>query len=149
MVEIFPLIKSSKGVYNGFLVGQHPEWKYEVGKERRAFFTLDLVHNDVSKPISHHLWMDPDTLWPLFKTTQGIIGSTSSSISLRYLKPLNFSKPYLRTHLKIISKHSYQIMEESTSKDNSSSCVPQQVFKCNTYSHTHHNKMVNLRGRRL
>ena len=51
MVEGFPLIKSSQGVCNGFLVGKHPKWRYEVGKERRDASTLDLVHINVFGPI--------------------------------------------------------------------------------------------------
>ena len=51
MVEGFPLIKFSQGIYNGFLVGNHPEKKYDVGKERGDSSTLDLIHSDVSGPM--------------------------------------------------------------------------------------------------
>ena len=51
MIEGFPLIKSSQGICNGWLVQKHPEWKYDVGKERRDPSTLDLIHSDVSGPM--------------------------------------------------------------------------------------------------
>ena len=35
----------------GCLVGKHLEKRYEVGKETRAYSTLDLIHSDVSRPI--------------------------------------------------------------------------------------------------
>ena len=49
MVEGFPLIQTSDGVCPGFLVGKHPEKRYEVGKATRAASTLDLIHSDVSR----------------------------------------------------------------------------------------------------
>ena len=51
MVEGFPLIQTSDGVYLDCLVGKHPEKRYEFGKETIAASTLDLIHNDVSGPI--------------------------------------------------------------------------------------------------
>ena len=51
MVEGFPLIKYSKGVCNGCLVGKNPERRYEVGKEIRVASALNLIHSDVSRPI--------------------------------------------------------------------------------------------------
>ena len=47
MVEGFPLIQTSDGVCPGFLVGKHPEKRYEVGKATRAASTLNLTHSDV------------------------------------------------------------------------------------------------------
>ena len=51
MVEGFPLIQTLDGVCHGFLVGKHPEKRYEFGKATRAASTLDLIHTDVSRPI--------------------------------------------------------------------------------------------------
>ena len=51
MVEGFPLIKYSKGVCNGCLVGKNPERRYEVGKEITVASALNLIHSDVSRPI--------------------------------------------------------------------------------------------------
>ena len=51
MVEGLPLIKSSQGVCNGFLVGKHLERRYEVGKVRIVAYALDLAQSDVSRPI--------------------------------------------------------------------------------------------------
>ena len=47
MVEGFPLIKSSKGVHTGCLVGKHPKKSYEVGELRIYSSTLDLIQSDV------------------------------------------------------------------------------------------------------
>ena len=47
MVEGFPLIQTSNGVCPSFLVGKHPENRYEVGKETRDASTPDMIHNDV------------------------------------------------------------------------------------------------------
>ena len=52
MVEGLPLIKYSEGVCIDFLVGNHPNKMYDVGKARRVASTLDLIHSDVSGPIS-------------------------------------------------------------------------------------------------
>ena len=51
MVEGFPSIQTPNGVCVGFLVGKHPEKKYDVGKAHRASSVLDLIHSDVVGPI--------------------------------------------------------------------------------------------------
>ena len=43
MVECFPSIQTSDGLYVGCLVGKHPEKKYDVGKAHRDVSTLDLI----------------------------------------------------------------------------------------------------------
>ena len=43
-----PIIQTLDGVCPSFLVGNHPEKRYEVGKETRDAYTLDLIHSDVS-----------------------------------------------------------------------------------------------------
>ena len=47
----FPLIQTLDGVCHGFLVGKHPEKRYEVGKAHRVSSILDLIHSDVAGPI--------------------------------------------------------------------------------------------------
>ena len=51
MVEGFSSIQTSNGVCVGFLVGKHPENRYEVGKAHRFVSILDLIHSDVAGPI--------------------------------------------------------------------------------------------------
>ena len=51
MVKGFPLIQTLDRVCLGYLVGKHPEKRYEVGKETRAASTLDLIHSDVLGPM--------------------------------------------------------------------------------------------------
>ena len=49
MVEGFRPIQIFDGVCVGFLVGKHPENKYDFGKEHRAASTLYLIHSDVAE----------------------------------------------------------------------------------------------------
>ena len=51
MVEGFPSIQTSNGFCVDFLVGKHPEKKYDVGKAHKAVSTLDLIHSDVAGPM--------------------------------------------------------------------------------------------------
>ena len=51
MVEGLPLIQTSDGVCPGFLVGKHPEKRYEVGNATRYTSILDRIHSDVSRPM--------------------------------------------------------------------------------------------------
>ena len=51
MVEGFPSIQTFDGVRVGCLVGKHPKNKYDVWKEHRVSFTLDLIHSDVAGPM--------------------------------------------------------------------------------------------------
>ena len=51
IVEGFLLIQTSDGVCPGCLVGKYPKKRYEVGKETRAAYTLDLIHSDVLGPM--------------------------------------------------------------------------------------------------
>ena len=57
MVEGFPLIQISDGVCHGFLVGKHPEKRYDVGKEHRNSSILDLMHIGVSYQCLQHQLM--------------------------------------------------------------------------------------------
>ena len=51
MVECLSLIQTFDGACSGCLVGNHPENRYEVGKEHRAASILDLIHSDEAGPI--------------------------------------------------------------------------------------------------
>ena len=51
MVKGLPLIQTSNGVCACYLVGKHPKKRYEVWKETRAAYTLDMIHNDVLGPM--------------------------------------------------------------------------------------------------
>ena len=55
MVEGFPSIQTSDGVCASYLVGKHPENKYDVGKAHRDVSTLDLIHSDVAGDYAHKL----------------------------------------------------------------------------------------------
>ena len=48
IVEGLHLMGSSQGICKGFSVGKSQERNYDVGKERRDTFILDLIHSDVS-----------------------------------------------------------------------------------------------------
>ena len=55
MVEGFPLIETSDGVCRSFLVGKHPEKRYEVGKAHTATSIVDFMHKHVAVQISKKL----------------------------------------------------------------------------------------------
>ena len=50
MVIGLPKIKFSKGVYQGCILGKHPEHKFEKVSHERTSTPLELIHNDVSGP---------------------------------------------------------------------------------------------------
>ena len=59
MVIGLPNIKFSKGVYQGCILGKHPEHKYERASHERTSAPLELIHDDVSGPF-HHMSMIQD-----------------------------------------------------------------------------------------
>ena len=50
MVIGFPKIKFSKGVFQGCILGKHPEHKFERASHERTSAPLELVHNDIAGP---------------------------------------------------------------------------------------------------
>jgi hypothetical protein len=46
-------IQFSEGVCEGCILGKHPEEKFEKGKEKRAFSSLDIFHSDLMSPFPH------------------------------------------------------------------------------------------------
>jgi hypothetical protein len=53
MVKGLPDIQFSEGVCEGCILGKHFEDKFEKGKARRAFSSLELVHSDLMVPFPH------------------------------------------------------------------------------------------------
>ena len=53
MVIGFPKIKFSKGVYQGCILGKHPEHKFERASHERTSAPLELIHSDVAGPFPH------------------------------------------------------------------------------------------------
>ena len=51
MVEGLPLIQTVDGLCPSYLVGKHLEKRYEAGKTHRATSILDMIRNDVSRPM--------------------------------------------------------------------------------------------------
>jgi transposase InsO family protein len=43
----------SKGVFEGCVLGKHPQEKFDKGKSQRASAPLDLIHNDLMGPFPH------------------------------------------------------------------------------------------------
>ena len=148
MVEGFPSIQTSDVVCVGCLVGKHPEKKYDVGKAHRVVSTLDLIHNDVVGHIP-----------------------TNSINGCRYFPTFidDFSRYWWIYFMKLKSEFfetfkSFKAMVENSFNKNIKSirfdgggeyvkryfqkfCENQRGFEWNTQFHTHHNKMVWLRGR--
>ena len=53
MVIGLPKIKFSKGVYQGCILGKHPEHKFERVSHERTSAPLELIHSDVAGPFPH------------------------------------------------------------------------------------------------
>ena len=53
MVIGLPNIKFSKGVCQGYILGKHPEHKYERASHQRTSTFLELIHSDISGPSPH------------------------------------------------------------------------------------------------
>ena len=49
----FPKIKFSKGVYQGCILGKHPEHKFQRASYERTSAPLELIHSDVAGPFPH------------------------------------------------------------------------------------------------
>ena len=59
MVIGLPKIKFSKGFCQGFILGKHPEHKYEKASHERTSALLELIHSDTSGPFPHMpIWTD-------------------------------------------------------------------------------------------
>ena len=53
MVDGLPDIHSSKGICEGFVLGKHPQEKFDKGKSQRASAPSDLIHSDLMGPFLH------------------------------------------------------------------------------------------------
>jgi hypothetical protein len=53
MVYGLPTIHFSKGICEGFLLGKHPQEKFDKGKTQKASSPLDLIHSDLMGPFLH------------------------------------------------------------------------------------------------
>ena len=48
MVEGLPVIKETTGICKGYVIGKHPEHKFDWGKENRATGILGLIHYNIN-----------------------------------------------------------------------------------------------------
>jgi hypothetical protein len=55
LVDGLPNIHFSKGVYEGCVLGKHPQDKFDKRKSQRASTPLDLIHSDLMGPFPHPL----------------------------------------------------------------------------------------------
>ena len=53
MVIRLPKIKFSKGVYQGCILGKHPEHKFERASHETNSVPLELIHSDVAGQFPH------------------------------------------------------------------------------------------------
>ena len=53
MVIGLPNIKFNKGVFQGCILGKHPEHKFERASHERTFAPLELIYSDVAGPFLH------------------------------------------------------------------------------------------------
>jgi hypothetical protein len=53
LIDGLPDIHFSKGVCEGWVLGKHPQEKFDKGKSQRASAPLDLIHSDLMGPFPH------------------------------------------------------------------------------------------------
>ena len=53
MVIGLPKIKFSKGVFQGCILGKHPEHKFERASHERTSTALELINSDIAGPFPH------------------------------------------------------------------------------------------------
>jgi len=53
MVDGLPEIHFSKGICEGYVLGKHPQEKFDKGKTQKASSPLDMIHNDLMGHFSH------------------------------------------------------------------------------------------------
>ena len=53
MVIGLPKINFSKGIYQGCILGKHPEHKYERVSHERTSAPVELIHSDIAHPFPH------------------------------------------------------------------------------------------------
>jgi transposase InsO family protein len=53
MIDSLPDIKFSKGIYEGCVLGKHPQNKFDKEKTQKASFPLDMIHSDLMGPFMH------------------------------------------------------------------------------------------------
>ena len=53
MVIGLPKINFSKGVYQGCILGKHPDQKYERASHERTSAPLELIHSGIAGPLPH------------------------------------------------------------------------------------------------
>jgi hypothetical protein len=53
MVDGISDIHFSKGIFEGCVLGKHPQEKFDKGKTQRASYPLDRIHSDLMGPFIH------------------------------------------------------------------------------------------------
>jgi hypothetical protein len=53
MVDSLPDIHFFKGIFEGCVLGKHPQEKYDKGKTQKASFPLYLIDSDLMEPFTH------------------------------------------------------------------------------------------------
>jgi hypothetical protein len=53
MVDGLPNIHFSKGICEGYVLGKHPQEKFDKEKTHKAYFPLNLIHSDLMGPFPH------------------------------------------------------------------------------------------------
>ena len=51
MVEGLPVIKATTRICKGYVIGKHPEHKFDQGKANRATCILGMMHSDIRGPM--------------------------------------------------------------------------------------------------
>jgi hypothetical protein len=96
MVDGLPNIHFSKGIFEGCVLGKHPQEKFDKGKTQKDSFPLDLIHSDLMGPFPHPSIINKVTCTFLLMISHSSHGFTFSGKNQRYFNTSEISKPLLR-----------------------------------------------------
>ena len=99
MVIGLPNIKFSKGVYQGCILGKHPEHKFEKASHERTSAPLELIHNDVSIPFPHMSMSQAKYALTFIDDFSRYCWVTSWNTSLKFLASSKSLRLWLKTNL--------------------------------------------------
>ena len=137
----------SKGVYQGCILGKHPEHKFERASHERTSVPLELIHSEISGPFPHISMSQSKYALTFIDFFSRYCWFTSWNTSLKFLASSKSLRLWLKTSLGGNSRSSDLTMVVSMSSLSLFNIVQMQVFRCSILSLTHHSGMVLLRGR--
>jgi hypothetical protein len=93
LVDGLPDIHFSKGVCEGFVLGKHPQEKFDKGKSQQDSTPLDLIHSDLMGPFPHPSMRKVRFVLILLMISHILHGSIFSRKNLRSFNTSKTSNP--------------------------------------------------------